>query len=231
MEKLFSVELLERIKNEQTEFDDIELHYPDLQGKFFKNLKFKNSKFFYVLFYGSTFENVTFENCEIFFASMGGGIFKNVKFINCKIDYSGFTGSIFVDSEMIDSKISWTAFIDANLAGLGMRNCVEHKVFRNASDITLQDLETGLSNIGRSLDELDFSLKQKANDIVTAFLKENDLNATTSSSSDKSPYKNSSEGSALESYKIFDTIVGSIVDAYKTDSPYNAKKKDVYMNK
>lgn len=158
---MLSAEFLERVAGGQKDFDGMELHYADLNGRRFEGLRFRNCRFYFVVLRHCNFKNIIFENCEFFFSSFGWSRFRNVEFRRCQLDYSGFGGAVVEGSRMIDTRLSWHNFIDAKIGGLELINCTEFVVLRNISELTPKVIESGMHSLQPFIDQLDFDMQEK----------------------------------------------------------------------
>lgn len=223
---LMSSELLQKIAAGQKEFDGIGLQYADMSGRTFDGLVFRNCEFYFVDMRHCSFREVAFENCRFFFAGFRGSEFRDCAFTDCEIEYSGLSAT-FIDTKMAGTRISWSDMIEANAGGLEMQNCAEFKVFRNVSDLTPDDLRTGLAQLQPALDRLDFDIKQKVLNLIEGGLRHYGVDVPATGAPDRK--YGGHEPAQHAGYRLFDAIINTAIGAYGEKSTYQAK--NIYETK
>ncbi|MBI4170243.1 MAG: pentapeptide repeat-containing protein [Candidatus Aenigmarchaeota archaeon] len=218
---MLSSEFLERITTGQREFDGMELHYADFDGRRFEGLRFRNCKFYFATTRYCKFKDVVFENCEFFFGAFRGSEFQAVEFIGCGFDYGGFVEAAFTASRMIRCRLSWTMLIDAKLGGLEMMNCTEFNVVRHISEVTPEMVEKGLSSLQPALQQLDFDMQQKIRQLIDSIAKRYSIQLPATIGKVERKY---GETPPIPSgYQLFDAIVNTAISIYGEKNKYHAR--------
>lgn len=218
---MLSSEFLERVAAGRKEFEDIELHYADLDGRHFEGMRFRNCKFYFATMRQCKFKNVMFENCEFFFGAFRGSEFQKVGFVGCGFDYSGFVETAFTGSRMTRCRLSWMMLMDAKLGGLEMLNCTEFNVVRHISEVTPQMVEKGLSSLQPALQQLDFDMQQKIKQLIESIAQRYSMQLPGAAGKVERKY---GEIASMQSgYQLFDAIVNTAIGVYGEKNKYQAR--------
>lgn len=230
MQKMMSIDFLERIVQGQKEFKNILLEYADLSGQTFTNLHVSGSKILFTSLRNCTFDRVTFDQCELFFAACGFSQLRSTTFTNCTLEYSGFTGATFEDTTIRDSRVSFLSLIDTNIGGLRLVNCAEWKIVRRLEELTAAVIEAGVSHIEPLLQQLDFDTREKIRKLVHDFEKIYNVEVAGRAPAAPGRYASGPAAEPAAGYKMFDALVDSAILEYGGSNPYKAgrdKKKDL----
>src|SRR3989338_5773331 len=195
MKNVLSSEFLERYKNGEREFSDINLQYADISGMSFNDIIIKNSRLFFLTFRSCNFENARFVNCEIIYDTFYNGSMKNIIFDKCKIDF-GFIENVILNCvKMNKSNISWTAIFSNPIQEIDTSTSVIHRLFTDPVQITPNIMEEAMSQIGPIIDSLDESslygiaAQNLANIVINAYNETNMYKQKKGYNENSSSYK------------------------------------------
>lgn len=221
---LLGPELLEEFKKGKREFTDIKMDYPELSNQNLRGIIIRNSSFRFPMFRFSDLTGCKFVNCDILFGGFRGANLTDAVFENCKIEYSFFGDATLRNTKMLKCEISWTGFLDTNIRELDMSSSTQFKVFSDPSQITQQDVDTAISNIGPIVEKLDFSIRQR----VQSQMRYGVERVKKQISSPTPAQYGKTEGDYKKPanvYQQFSHLIEGIVQVYGTKNTYQTKRK------
>jgi hypothetical protein len=222
---MFSSEFLERYKNGEREFDNVNIQYSDISGKSFNDIIIKNSRLFFVTFRNCNFTNAKFINTEIYYATFYGGDFSNFVADNCKIDFTLFDNILPRRTNFIKCKFTWSAIFNSAAGEIDTSSCTFFKFYTNPSQITQSDIDAAMKFLGPVIDQLDISIKTQIkkdleSDAQRYSIKINESHKNNSAYNNQ---KNVTGGQSGYGANI-QGFIDNVINAYNTANPYKARK-------